>query len=342
MGNKRSEFDYRDEARMTQPAFHPSRADGPADLSVIIPSVNSYDDLDVCLKALAAQGDVQPDIFVVDRLGPYVRHFLRREHPGVTILPVPGDTTIPQMRAMGIRAALAQKTRAIAIIEDHVIVPPDWAARMLKALDEAREAADRPDDEGRHTAGQAVGGPVENAATESWIDWSAFLCEYSSTLPPLPAGPSDWLPGNNVVYDVDLLRHHDAVLDEGKWENRLHDAIRAEGGQLTMRPDIVVGHKMHYTFRLYMSQRFLYSRSYAGSRRDGFGPAKRLIMGAAALVALPPVMVTRIFGQVWRKDRHKRQLLQALPLLVPFCLSWGAGEAAGYWFGPGRAMSQVR
>ncbi len=333
---------------MTQPDPLQTQSGSTADLSVIVPSVNSYDDLHDCLTALERQDGVRPEVLVVDRLGPYVRHFLRREHPGVTIVPVPGDTTIPQMRAIGIRRA---RTRAVAVIEDHVIVPPDWSRRMLGALDDGRVPPDRrsgPDlaaneaDGDRDVVGHVVGGPIENAATESWIDWSAFLCEYSSTLPPLPAGPSDWLPGNNVIYDAEVLRRHDKVLDEGKWENRLHDAIRAGGGRLTMRPDIVVGHKMHYTFRLYMSQRFLYSRSFAGARREAMGPGKRALMGAAALVALPPVLVLRIFRQVWSKGHHKRQLIEALPLLVPFCLSWGAGEAAGYWFGPGRAMSLVR
>jgi len=323
---------------MTHPAPLPLHHASAADMSVIVPSVNSYDDLDGCLKALEGQEGVTLEILVVDRLGPYVRHFLRREHPDVTVVPVPGDTTIPQMRAIGIRRARA---RAVAVIEDHVIVPVDWARRMLGALDEGRAPSDQRSDT-ETLAGQAVGGPVENAATERWIDWSAFLCEYGSTLPPLPAGPTDWLPGNNVVYDAGLLRRHNSVLDEGKWENRLHDAILAAGGRLTMRPDIVVGHKMHYTFRLYMSQRFLYSRSYAGARREGLGSGRCAVMGAAALVALPPVMVLRIFRQVWRKGRHKRKLLQALPLLVPFCLSWGTGEAIGYWFGPGRAMRLVR
>lgn len=295
-----------------------------AELSVIVPSVNSYDDLDGCLKALEEQQKARVEIIVVDRLGEDVRYFIRREHSEVQVIPVAGDMTIPQMRAIGIRWANAG---AVAVIEDHVIVPPGWARMMLDALG---------------ANGGAVGGTVDNAATDGWIDWSAFLCEYSSTLPPLPEGPSEWLPGNNVVYRAELLRRHDAVLSEGKWENRLHDAIRATGEILTMRPEIVVGHKMHYSFRLYMSQRFLYSRSYAGARGQDMGHAKRLAMGAAALLALPPVMIVRIVRQVRSKKRYTSELVRALPLLVPFCLSWGVGEAMGYWFGPGNSMSRVR
>ena len=46
----------------------------------------------------------------------------------------------------------------------------------------------------------------------------------------------------------------------------MHDAMRADGVKLIMLPDLIVGHKMHYTFNLYMSQRYLYARSYAGAR----------------------------------------------------------------------------
>ena len=292
-------------------------------LSVVVPSVNSYDDLDGCLHALEAQG-IAIEVIVVDRLGEHVRHWVRQDHPDTVVIAVPGDTTIPQMRALAIRRSSAA---AVAVIEDHVIVPEGWAKAMLAALEAGAEVA---------------GGAVDNAATDTLMDWAAFLCEYSSTLPPLPAGPSGWLPGNNVIYRTPILRRHDAVLDEGKWENRLHDAIRADGTLLMMHPEIVVGHKMHYSFGLYMSQRYLYSRSYAGARRSDMPVARRLAMGVAALVVLPPLMFIRTIQRIRAKKRYPRELAKSLPLLVPFCLSWGAGEAMGYWFGSGRAMTRVR
>ena len=312
------------------------------ELAVIIPSVNSYDDLDGCLRALEADQGARITVIVVDRLGEHVRHWVRKDHPGTVVIAVPPGTPIPQMRAIGIRKATASAAPAsaapaiavpaIAVIEDHVIVPPGWARAMLDALDAGADVA---------------GGAVDNAATGTWVDWSAFLCEYSGTLPPLPAGPSDWLPGNNVIYRTAVLVRHDAVLDEGKWENRLHDAIRAggpgfAGSPLMLHPEIVVVHKMHYSFGLYMAQRYLYSRSYAGAMRDGMPKGKQIVMGAAALIALPPLMFLRTIQRIRAKRRYPRELIRALPLLVPFCLSWGAGEAAGYWFGPGRAMSRVR
>ena len=296
-------------------------------LSVIIPSVNSYDDLDGCLRALETRQGAALEIIVVDRLGEHVRHFVRREHPGVIVIPVAQDQSIPQMRAMGIRRASAPAT---AVIEDHVIVPDGWARAMLDALDA----------EGDQTG--AVGGPVDNAATHSRVDWAAFLCEYSSTLPPLPAGPAEWLPGNNVVYPTAILREVDGVLYQEEWEGALHDAIGATGKALIMRPEIVVGHKMHYTMGLYLSQRFLYSRSYAGARGAGMPLPKRLVAGAAALLVLPPLMFVRTISRVRRKPPYNAHLPVSLPALVPFCISWGLGEAAGFWFGSGNALARVR
>lgn len=293
------------------------------DLSIIIPSVNSYDDLRSCLAALSAQQSAVPEVIVVDRLGDTVRKAVQRDFPDTLILPVAADTTIPAMRAIGIATATAP---AVAVIEDHVIVPPDWARRMLDALAEGHDV---------------VGGAIENAATETWIDWAAFLCEYSASLPPLPAGPSGGVPGNNVIYRKEVLNRYGDILAQHKWENHLHDAMKADGITLIMRPDIVVGHKMHYTFWLYFSQRFLYSRSYAGARVSGAPLPRRLAMGMAAF-ALPPLMFYRTVQRILSKGTYVGHLVKSLPLLVPFCLSWGAGEIAGYWFGPGNALSKVR
>ena len=295
-----------------------------SEVSVIVPAVNSYDDVFDCLTALGRDQGAALEVIVIDRTGPLIRESVRRDFPGVTVLTVPPGTTIPQMRAIAIRASHAP---AVAVIEDHVIVPPGWARAMLDALG---------------TDNDVVAGAVENAATQTLTDWAAFLCEYSAALPPLPSGPAEGVPGNNTIYRRATLERFDAVLDEGKWENRLHDAMKAEGIRLILRPDIVVGHKMHYSFGLYLSQRFLYSRSYAGAMAARMSPVQKLVRGGAALVLLPPLMFWRTISRILKKKRHLTELAKSVPMLVAFCLSWGAGEAVGYWAGPGDALSRVR
>ena len=293
------------------------------DLSVIIPSVNSYSDLTGCLQALQATEGVTTEIIVVDRLGYHVREYLWREFPDVTVIPMPGDATIPQMRMVGIERAAAP---FVGVIEDHVLVPPDWGRRMLDELDKGQDV---------------VAGSIANAATDSFMDWAAFLCEYSGSLPPLPEGPAEGVPGNNVVYRKEVLDRYKDVLAECKWENNLHDAMRRDGVTLMMKPDIVVGHKMHYSFRLYMEQRFFYSRSYAGARVAGESMPKKLFFAAAAC-ALPPVLLYRTVSRIVSKKYHVDLLIKSMPLQVAFVCSWALGEAVGALLGPGNALSKVR
>lgn len=292
-------------------------------ISVVVPCTNSFSDFQTCVAALQNQTGPLPEIVAVIRLGPEFISRVEAEFPDVRTLPVKADATIPQMRAVGIRAASAD---AIGVLEDHVIVPRDWTEKMLSEI---------------AAGSDVVAGPVDNEATETLVDWAAFLCEYSAVLPPLNDGPSDWLPGNNTVYRREILERFDALLDDGKWENHLHDHMRAEGASLTLRNDIVAGHKMHYTFGLYLTQRYLYSKSFAGARVRGEPLGKRILMGLFAF-ALPPLVYFRVVRNIVSKHTHVRQLLPSLPLLVPFSLSWGLGEVAGYWFGAGQSLSKVR
>ncbi len=294
-------------------------------LSVVVPSVNGLDDLRGCLKALDAQrADVALDVLVVDRLGEPLRDAVRAEFPTVRILPAPVGTTIPILRAVGIRESRAA---AVAVIEDHVLVRPGWARQLLAALADGADV---------------VGGSVENAATETYVDWSAFLCEYSGCLPPLPAGPTDWLPGNNTVYRRAVLEQFQSEVEAGRWENHLHDAIRRAGGTLVCRPEIVVGHKMHYTVALYTGQRYLYARSFAGMRVAGAAWPRRLVYGLAAAMLLPPLTYVRTVARVWPKAGYRGHLVRSLPLLAVFVTAWGLGETVGAWFGPGDALERVR
>ncbi len=163
---------------------------------------------------------------------------------------------------------------------------------------------------------------------------------YSHLLPPLPEGDVESLTGNNVVYRRALLDRYRDVVAEGRWEDHLHAAMRRDGVGLTCRPEIVVGHKMHYRVRDYLSQRYLYSRAYAGLRAAPLPAPKRLALSLAT-AALPPVLLYRIVARVASRQGHRAELARSLPLLMLFVCAWAAGEAIGYAAGPGDALARV-
>lgn len=293
------------------------------ELSVIVPSVNGWSDLQSCLAALRADSrGVALEILVVDRVGDAVRRPLRDRYPEVTLVEAEPGTTIPDMRALAILRATGQ---CVAMIEDHVIVPLGWARALVDA--QSRD-------------GGVVGGSVYNSATERTVDWAAFLCEYSHLLPPLASGPADWLTGNNTIYPRAALEAHRDVLAAGRWEDYLHRQLRQAGIPLTCRPEIAVGHKKHYSVAEYVTQRYWYARSYAGSRVTGRPLLVRLTYGCAALL-LPPLLYARTVRRVWSKRAHRKELVKSLPLLALFVSAWGTGEVVGYWRGSGDALSRV-
>ena len=299
-------------------------------LSVVVPSVNTLADVERTLVALERERTNVPlEVLLVDRLGETVRTAVRNRYPLVRVIEAPRTATIPAMRQLAFDAAQGE---FIAVIEDHVIVPPGWARALIDAERAARADAGEQD--------AIVGGSIENAATHHLVDWAAFLCEYSHCITPMPSGPSEWVTGNNVIYPRSLLRRYLDRLSPDQWENYLHDLMRADGVTLVLRPDIWVGHEKYYTLWEYLTQRYLYARSYAGARVANAPLVKRLAYGAAA-AALPPVLYARTISRILAKKRHRAQLLSSLPLIAIFVCAWAAGEVVGSWFGAGDSLQKV-
>ena len=295
---------------------------GP-ELSVVIPSVNGWGDLEGCLEALEVERrHTAIEVVIPERCGESVRSRLADRFPWATVLPVGPATGIPAMRAVAFDHASAS---SVAVIEDHVVVPPGWAHDLLLA---------------RGTA-QVAGGAIRNGATDSLVDWAAFLCEYSHALPPLAAGPSRWLTGNNTVYDRALLERYREVTHAGRWEDHFHGVLRQEGIPLICHPEIIVDHRKHYSVGEYVRQRYLFSRSYAGERAAGRPAWHRIAAGLAAIVALPPLLLGRIVTRSLRKQVAPAIVWRSVPLLLLFVSAWGVGEGTGYWFGPGDALARV-
>ena len=291
------------------------------ELSVVVASVNGLPYLEACLAALERHAPAA-EVVVADWTNEPTRARIRERFPAVRLLSFEEPQTVPELRAAGIFAATAP---IVAVIEDHCNVTAGWAERLLAAH------AD-----GHHV----VGGPVRNVVTERARDWAAFLCEYSSFMEPGAPGPVADLPGMNVAYDRAALDAVGDLLREGRWESWLHARLRERGFVLWLEPGAVIDHAKDFGFREFLSQRYHYSRSYAGMRNGELGARRAVYALGSPLLA--PLMTYRVARNVLARGRHAGDLARATPLILLYSAVWAMGEAIGYAFGGGRSLLRVR
>jgi glycosyltransferase involved in cell wall biosynthesis len=294
-------------------------------VSIVIASVNGMPMIAECLDAIENQkGAVACEVLVVDRCGEPTRAEIRQRFPrgNITVIAAPERTSIPKLRAIGMTRA---RGRLIAILEDHVNVVPTWLEGIQRL----------------HMAGhQVMGGPVENAAVDRITDWAVFFCEYARFMSPTPHGHVDAIAGSNAVYDRLALERLGAALQDEVWEGFLHQKLAALGIPFHCDPAIAVHHKKEFGFWYFMSQRYHYSRSFAGTRLAEGAAWKRLAYSGAT-VLLPPLLLWRMATTIWPKRDHRRTFLTAVPLICVFLASYAWGEAVGAVLGPGDSLARV-
>ncbi len=295
--------------------------------TVLVGLVNPGDSIHVLLRALEDQsGSVPLEVVVANRCGSALGSEVRERHPGVVVIEAEPEATLPELRLLALRGS---RGRYVFVTEDHTVPPRDWIACFVRAL------------EGAPPRVAAVGGLVDNAMRDRATDWAAFFCEYHGYLPPRSGGETHDVPGMNVAYRREVLESADpARLAEGFWETTLHPQLLERGGTFLLLPEVVMAHRKHFPFAYFLSQRFHYSRYYAGRR---FAREERLRRAAFALgsILLPPLVVGRIARSVAERPAYRAALLRSFPALCCFSLAWWVGECAGYLFGPGRSLVRI-
>lgn len=297
----------------------------PPLVSVVIASVNGLPSLGECLDHLLRQEGGHPyEVIVVDRCGEALRQELKRRfpQPEIRVIAAPEGTTIPKLRAMGMTQAHG---KTIAILEDHCNVNPRWFATIARLVAQGCEA---------------MGGPVRNGAVVRLTDWAVFFVEYARFMPPIPTGEVDAIAGSSAVYDRAMLGRLGPELGQEVWEHFLHGRMRELGVKFVNDPGLEVEHKKEFPFGYFMSQRYHYSRSFAGMRLAG-APLVKRIAYAGATVLLPPLLLWRMARILAAKGGQMGRFVTALPLLFAFMLSYAWGEAIGALGGPGQSLAQV-
>jgi GT2 family glycosyltransferase len=277
-------------------------------ISVVIACVNGLPSIDECLTALEeARGTHDVEVLVMNCCTDGTIEHVEKKFPLVRLFHFSERLGIPELRAKGIDHATGD---IVSIIEDHCNVPKIWFDEIIKA----------------HQHGyMAVGGTVENGSVERILDWSVFLCEYSGVMPPVASGEVEGITGNNASYRKEYF---------------IHEELKQAGVKFLSVPTIIVSHKKEFGFWYFMSQRFHYSRSFAGMRRARTSIPRRAFYVCASPL-LPPLMFWRMTKHILQKKRHVKEFVLSIPFLVPFLVSYAVGEFVGYLLGPGTSLLKV-
>ena len=265
------------------------------------------------------------EIVIADRLQDELSARIRRDFPQVRLIDCPPNMTLTEMRTLAFEASTAP---IVAVTEDHCVPGPGWARTLTEAFEMGGPDL------------VAVGGSVVNGVTDTGLDWATYLCEYSFFSPPVAEGESAILPGMNVAYRRSALESVPRErLVSGFWETTVHPLLLEKGGKFLSLNELVMFHKKRFSWGLFASQRFIYSRYFAGLRFGGAGLPKRAVASVASL-ALPPILLMRAVKAA-RAKGLSREMLRASPYLLALYCVWAVGESVGALKGPGDALAMI-
>ena len=285
-------------------------------LSIVIAAWNGPASLERCLRSLAAQADGNEILVIANFDAP-----LSSQFPSVRYIPMPPGTTVPVLRAEGIRQSGGE---IVALAEDHCTFNANWCAELLKA---------------HELPYSVIGGAVENGDSRSALSWAVYFYDYSRFMLPLNAAPVPALSGNNVSYKRAALREVEATFREGFFEPFTHGELVRIGHPLYLAPRVVVYHQKHYRTREAARQAYHLARHFAATRVRQASPAKRAAFVLGSL-ALPLVLPARIVVRTVRRRRLAGELLRSMPYLTLLTTSWSWGEFCGYLAGTGSSARE--
>ncbi len=295
-------------------------------VSVVVAAHNPGEAITSCLTALQAQQGIDlTEIVVADSSSDSSVDVIRTRFPHVRLLHYSDPLTIPQLRGAAIAASRGE---IIAIIDPHCIVPRGWLENLLEAHARRGEPA--------------IGGPVELADghDHTLVAWATYFCEYVAFMPPLEAGPSAELTGNNISYKRQALGETGTFARTGFWKTFVNRRLQANGHQLWTAPSLEVKLRKPIPFVEFFLSRYHHGRCYAAMRAAEASHGERWYHALTAPL-LPFVALVRQAQSVWPKRRKRAEFVLAVPLLLLLHGSWAWGELWGYLRGPGRSCARL-
>ena len=296
--------------------MNPVQAPGPL-LTTVLAMPRGFDELTGAIAHLRAQ-TMRPRIQVVvvaltDRVAEIDRSAFEGFHR-LDVVTVPALPTVATGTAAGVRLAAGQ---FVTLVEDHVFVEPDWAARVCEPFE--RGCA-------------AVAPLMLNGNPATAVSWMNFLVCFNDAIAFGSAGPVESGPGHNTVYRRSVLTRYEAEGLERllQTERNFHYRLRADGDVIWAEPRARLAHVNISIPSEALRQGFLGGVMFAQYRSAQMSfPEKlaRTLLGPA----VPPLRLLRMAATRWRTGRSYGAPVAGWLLVPSGLVAHAMGEMVGYW-----------
>lgn len=224
---------------------------------------------------------------------------------------------LPTVAAGFVAAVAAASGDVVALVEDHVLLDPGWAAAVLAA--HAHPCA-------------AVAPCMSNGNPGTAMSWANFLISFGEAFGARPFGPVESGPGHNTSYKRAVLdAYRDDLLSLYQSERNFHYRLRQDGHAILYDPQARLAH-LNISVGLQALRHAFLGGALFGIYRAGGMPGHEKAARTVIAPLVPPLRLWRLL----RSLRADPAAMRAIPwpawLLVPGLLAAHAGgEAAGYW-----------
>lgn len=159
-------------------------------VSVVIPSYNSEQTIEICLKALQNQTFEEPyEIILVDSSDDRTPDIVREKFGTIKYIRLKGKTDPGTARTLGVKESSGDP---VLFIDSDCEAEKDWIEKMV-----CRH---------RHYDYGAVGGAVLNGNDpRSSVAWAGYLAEFREFIPRQPAKEVTHIPTCNISYKREVL-----------------------------------------------------------------------------------------------------------------------------------------
>lgn len=165
--------------------------------------------------------------------------------------------------------------------------------------------------------------------SDRMLNRAVWFCDFGRYQNPLPAASAAFVSDSNVAYRRSALEFVADAWRADYHETAVHWALTAAGFELRMTPRSVVWQaRAPLSIGRACRERFVWARSFAGTRARLIGHRRWMLVAACPL--LPLLLTWRLAAVTFERARHRWMLLRCLPSILMLQSVWALGECWGY------------